>query len=69
MMIGQEASDMFVYVTNDKLRNELINDGHTLLYEGSNEKGGFWCFEVSGNFDFSSYFETQDFTVSKKMFF
>lgn len=60
---------MFIYVTNDKLVNELIKEGNTLIYNGNNEKGEFWCFEVSGNFDFSSYFEAQDYTFSKKMFF
>jgi len=60
---------MFVYVTNDKLVHELIKEGNRLVYSGSNEKGEFWCFEINENFDFSSYFETQDYTFSKKMFF
>ena len=61
---------MFIYCFDDDLRNRLIKDQHRLVYEGSNEKGNFWCFEMKGQFEFSeSDKEGQTYIYSKRMTF
>lgn len=59
---------MFIYVFDEKLRNELIKDQHKFISEGCNEKGHFWIFEIQGAFDFSTYSENK-YLFSKKLFF
>lgn len=61
---------MFLYCFDDDLRNRLIKDGHRLIYQGNNEKGEFWCFEMQGIFEFSEKDkEGNNYTLSKRMSF
>lgn len=61
---------MFLYCFDSDLRNRLIKDQHKLLYEGQNEKGTFWVFEMSGMFEFSENDkENHTYFFSKRMTF
>ena len=36
----------FVYVFDENLKEKLRRQGKKIVFEGQNEKGQYWCFEM-----------------------
>ena len=60
---------MFILVFDEKLKERLIKDQHKFLYEGTNEKGTYSCFEMQKRFNFAEFKEGQQYIFSNRMIF
>lgn len=61
---------MFVYCFSEELKNRLEEEQHRFIFEGKNEYGPFWVFQLVGPFTFAdSEKESREYIITKRLSF